>query len=398
AHILEGLRIALDNLDAVITLIRNSETTDIARDGLMTNFDLSEKQAQAILDMRLQRLTGLEREKIENEYNELMELIAELKAILADEEKVLEIIREELQEIRDRFSNPRRTDIVAGGIGFFEDEDLIPEENIVLTLTHHGYIKRLPASTYRTQKRGGRGVQGMGTNEDDFVEQLVSCSTHDTILFFTNKGRVYKLKGYEIPEFSRTAKGLPIINVLQIDSDESINTVIAVDEYNEEENLVFTTKYGITKRTSLSLFKNIRKGGLIAVNLRDNDELISVRRTDGNQDIMIATANGSLIRFEEEQIRQMGRTAAGVKGISLRENDEVISMDILEPGTKILHVTSKGYGKQTDEAEYRRINRGGKGVLTANLTEKTGKVVSVKAVTGDEDLMLITIAGVLIRI
>lgn len=398
AHILEGLRIALDNLDRVIALIRNSKTTDIARQGLIENFSLSEKQAQAILDMRLQRLTGLEREKIENEYNELMALIAELKAILADEEKVLNIIREELIEIKERFSDDRRTDIVAGGIGFFEDEDLIPEENIVITLTHYGYIKRLPASTYRTQKRGGRGIQGMGTNEDDFVEQLVSCSTHDTVLFFTNKGKVYKLKGYEIPEFGRTAKGIPIINLLQVENEEEINTIIAVKEYNEEANLFFTTRNGIAKRTQLSKFMNIRKGGLIAVHLRDDDELISVRLTDGNKDVMIATKNGYLIRFEEEQVRLMGRTAAGVKGISLRDNDEVVSMEIIEPGSKILHVTNKGYGKQTLESEYRMINRGGKGVLTGKLTDKTGEVVSVKAVTGDEDLMLITVAGVLIRI
>ncbi|WP_405098148.1 DNA gyrase subunit A [Oceanobacillus sp. FSL H7-0719] len=398
AHILEGLRIALDNLDRVIALIRNSKTTDIARQGLIENFSLSEKQAQAILDMRLQRLTGLEREKIENEYNELMALIAELKAILADEEKVLNIIREELTEIKERFSDDRRTDIVAGGIGFFEDEDLIPEENIVITLTHYGYIKRLPASTYRTQKRGGRGIQGMGTNEDDFVEQLVSCSTHDTVLFFTNKGKVYKLKGYEIPEFSRTAKGIPIINLLQVESEEEINTIIAVKEYNDETNLFFTTRNGIVKRTQLSKFTNIRKGGLIAVHLRDDDELISVRLTDGTKDVMIATKNGYLIRFEEEQIRLMGRTAAGVKGISLRDNDVVVSMEIIEPGSKILHVTNKGYGKQTLESEYRMINRGGKGVLTGKLTDKTGEVVSVKTVIGDEDLMLITAAGVLIRI
>ena len=398
AHILEGLRIALDNLDRVIALIRNSKTTDIARQGLIENFSLSEKQAQAILDMRLQRLTGLEREKIENEYNELMALIAELKAILADEEKVLNIIREELTEIKERFSDDRRTDIVAGGIGFFEDEDLIPEENIVITLTHYGYIKRLPASTYRTQKRGGRGIQGMGTNEDDFVEQLVSCSTHDTVLFFTNKGKVYKLKGYEIPEFSRTAKGIPIINLLQVESEEEINTIIAVKEYNDETNLFFTTRNGIAKRTQLSKFTNIRKGGLIAVHLRDDDELISVRLTDGTKDVMIATKNGYLIRFEEEQIRLMGRTAAGVKGISLRDNDVVVSMEIIEPGSKILHVTNKGYGKQTLESEYRMINRGGKGVLTGKLTDKTGEVVSVKTVIGDEDLMLITAAGVLIRI
>lgn len=398
AHILEGLRIALDHLDEVINLIRNSKTTEIAREGLMNRFKLSEKQAQAILDMRLQRLTGLEREKIENEYKDLLALISELKGILADEEKVLEIIREELQEIKERFSDERRTEIVAGAAGFFEDEDLIPEENIVITLTHRGYVKRLPASTYRTQRRGGRGVQGMGTNEDDFVEHLVSCSTHDTILFFTNKGKVYKLKGYEIPEFSRTAKGLPIVNLLQVEKEEWINAVIAVEEYDEEKYLIFTTKHGIAKRTSLSQFANIRKGGLIAVYLREDDELISVRLSDGNSDMLIATKNGYLIRFDEQQIRPMGRTASGVKGISLRENDEVVSMDIIEPDSNILHVTSNGYGKQTPEAEYRKINRGGKGVLTCKITEKTGHVVTVKVVQGDEDLMLMTSKGVLIRI
>ncbi|WP_010648919.1 DNA gyrase subunit A [Oceanobacillus massiliensis] len=398
AHILEGLRIALDHLDEVISLIRNSKTTDIARNGLIERFNLSEKQAQAILDMRLQRLTGLEREKIENEYSELMQLIGELKEILANEEKVLEIIREELTEIKERFGDDRRTEIVAGGAGFFEDEDLIPEENIVITLTNQGYIKRLPASTYRTQKRGGRGIQGMGTNEDDFVEHLVSTSTHDTVLFFTNKGKVYKAKGYEVPEYSRTAKGIPIINLLQVEKGEWVNAVISVTDYDEEAFLFFTTKHGIAKRTSLDKFQNIRKGGLIAVGLREDDELISVRLTDGNKDMMIATKNGYLIRFEETQIRAMGRTAAGVKGISLRDDDIVVSMEIIEPDSKILHVTNKGFGKQTYESEYRRINRGGKGVFTCKLDEKTGNVVAVKAVDGDEDLMMITIAGVLIRI
>ncbi|MGJ9459201.1 DNA gyrase subunit A [Oceanobacillus sp. CF4.6] len=398
AHILEGLRIALDHLDEVISLIRNSKTADIAREGLIERFELSEKQAQAILDMRLQRLTGLEREKIENEYSELMTLIAELKAILANEEKVLEIIREELSEIKERFNDKRRTEIVAGGAGFFEDEDLIPVENIVITLTHQGYIKRLPASTYRTQKRGGRGIQGMGTNEDDFVEHLVSTSTHDTVLFFTNKGKVYKAKGYEVPEYSRTAKGIPIINLLQIEKGEWVNAVISVSNYDAESFLFFTTRHGIAKRTSLDKFANIRKGGLIAVGLREDDELISVRLTDGTKDMMLATKNGYLIRFEETQMRAMGRTAAGVKGISLRGDDIVVSMEIIEPDSKILHVTNKGFGKQTNESEYRRINRGGKGVFTCKLDEKTGDVVAVKAVTGDEDLMMITIAGVLIRI
>ena len=398
AHILEGLRVALDHLDEVITLIRNSETTDIARNGLMERFHLTEKQAQAILDMRLQRLTGLEREKIESEYNDLLKLIGELKEILADEEKVLEIIREELTEIKDRFNDERRSEIVLGGTDFFEDEDLIPEENIVITLTHQGYIKRLPSSTYRTQNRGGRGIQGMLTNEDDFVEHLVSSSTHDTVLFFSNKGKVYRAKGYEIPEFGRTAKGIPIINLLQIEKGEWINAVITVKEYVDDWYFFFTTKHGISKRSPLSQFANIRKGGLIAIGLREGDELISVCLTDGNKDIMIATKQGYLIRFEEDQVRSMGRTAAGVRGISLREDDEVVSMEILEKDMQILHVTNKGVGKRTPEDQYRKTNRGGKGIFTCKLTEETGHVVAVKAVTGEEDMMLMTVAGVLIRI
>ena len=398
AHILEGLRIALDHLDEVISLIRNSKTTDIARNGLIERFNLSEKQAQAILDMRLQRLTGLEREKIEEEYAELLKLIQELKAILADEEKVLEIIREELIDIKERFNDERRTDIVIGGADFLEDEDLIPEENIVITLTHQGYIKRLPSSTYRTQNRGGRGIQGMGTHDDDFVEHLVSASTHSTVLFFTNKGKVYRTRGFEIPEFGRTAKGIPIINVLQIDKDEWVNAVITVDDFADDWYLFFTTKHGISKRSTLSQFANIRKGGLIAVGLRDHDELISVRLTDGNKHIMIATQQGYLIRFKESQVRTMGRTAAGVRGISLRENDEVVSMEILEKDLQVLHVTSKGVGKRTPEDQYRVTNRGGKGIFTCKLTDETGHVTAVKAVNGEEDIMLITVAGVLIRI
>ncbi|GAE93824.1 DNA gyrase subunit A [Gracilibacillus boraciitolerans JCM 21714] len=347
AHILEGLRIALDHIDEIIRLIRGSQTTDIAREGLMTNFNLSEKQAQAILDMRLQRLTGLERDKIEEEFNQIMELIEELKAILADEQKILEIIREELLEIKEKYSDERRTEIISGGIDLIEDEDLIPEEGIVVTLTHRGYIKRLPASTYRAQRRGGRGIQGMGTNDDDFVEHLVSCSTHDTVLFFTNKGKVYRTKGYEIPEFNRTAKGIPIINLLEVEQGEWINAVITVEEYYEDWYLFFTTKYGISKRTALPQFANIRKGGLIAVNLREEDELISVRLTDGHKDILIGTKNGYVIRFEETQIRSMGRTAAGVKGISLREDDEVISMEFIEEDQYVLNVTENGYGKRT---------------------------------------------------
>ncbi|MGP7819573.1 DNA gyrase subunit A [Niallia sp. 01092] len=397
AHILEGLRIALDHLDEVISLIRSSQTTDIARQGLMENFNLSEKQAQAILDMRLQRLTGLEREKIEEEYKSLIELIGELKAILADEEKVLEIIRTELLEVKERFNDKRRTEIVAGGIENIEDEDLIPEENIIITLTHNGYIKRLPASTYRAQKRGGRGIQGMGTNDDDFVEQLSTTSTHDTILFFTNKGKVYRLKGYEIPEFSRTAKGIPIINLLGVEKDEWVNAIIPVSEFVDDWFLFFTTKEGISKRSPLSSFANIRNNGLIAVNLRDGDELISVRLTDGSKDIIIGTKNGLLIRFPETDVRSMGRTATGVKGISLSDSDEVVGMEVLEENTEILIVTKYGFGKRTPADEYRIQGRGGKGIKTCNITDKNGPLVSMKAVTGEEDLMIITTGGVLIR-
>ncbi|MEH6988315.1 MULTISPECIES: DNA gyrase subunit A [Bacillales] len=397
AHILEGLRIALDHLDEVISLIRSSQTTDIAREGLMTKFNLSEKQAQAILDMRLQRLTGLEREKIEEEYANLLALIAELKAILADEEKVLEIIREELTEIKERFNDKRRTEIVAGGIENIEDEDLIPRENIVLTLTHKGYIKRLPVSTYRAQKRGGRGIQGMGTNEDDFVEHLITTSTHDTILFFTNKGKVYRAKGYEIPEFNRTAKGIPIINLLGVDKDEWVNAIIPVEEFADDWFLFFTTKQGISKRSPLSSFANIRNNGLIALNLREDDELISVRLTDGSKEIIIGTSHGMLIRFPEEDVRSMGRTATGVKGINLSNGDEVVGMEVLEDDSQVLIVTKNGYGKRTPAEEYRVQGRGGKGIKTCNITDKNGSLVSMKAVTGEEDVMLITTGGVLIR-
>ena len=398
AHILEGLRIALDNLDAVITLIRNSQTTDIAREGLMTQFNLSEKQAQAILDMRLQRLTGLEREKIEDEFQSLMKLIAELKAILADEEKILEIIREELLEIKERFNDKRRTEIVTGGIENIEDEDLIPRENIVISLTHNGYIKRLPVSTYRAQRRGGRGIQGMGTNEDDFVEHLITTSTHDTILFFTNKGKVYRSKGYEIPEFSRTAKGIPIINLLGIEKGEWVNAIIPVEEFVDDWSLFFTTKEGISKRSPLTSFANIRNNGLIALSLREGDELISVRMTDSSKHMIIGTKNGMLIHFPETDVRSMGRTATGVKGITLDPGDEVVGMEVLEEDNDVLIVTKNGYGKRTPASEYRVQGRGGKGIKTCHVTEKNGELVSMRAVTGEEDLMLITTGGVLIRI
>ncbi|AGK51791.1 DNA gyrase subunit A [Bacillus sp. 1NLA3E] len=397
AHILEGLKIALDNIDAVISLIRGSRTTDIAREGLMTQFQLSEKQAQAILDMRLQRLTGLEREKIEEELQTLLNLIEELNAILANEEKILEIIREELTEIKERFNDKRRTEIVTSGVEMIEDEDLIPKESVVITLTHNGYIKRLPVSTYRSQKRGGRGIQGMNTNEDDFVEHLITTSTHDTILFFTNKGKVYRSKGYEIPEYSRTAKGLPIINLLEVDKGEWVNAIIPVEEFVDDWSLFFTTKQGVSKRSPLTSFANIRNNGLIALNLREEDELISVRLTDGSKEIIIGTKKGMLIRFPETDVRSMGRTATGVKGINLDDDDEVVGMEVLEDNTDILIVTQKGYGKRTPAVEYRVQGRGGKGIKTCNITEKNGNLISMKVVTGEEDVMLITTGGVLIR-
>ncbi|NGY73454.1 DNA gyrase subunit A [Bacillus megaterium] len=398
AHILEGLKIALDNLDAVIALIRGSQTTDIAREGLMMQFSLSEKQAQAILDMRLQRLTGLEREKIEAEYQSLLALIAELKAILADEEKVLEIIREELIEVKERFNDGRRTEIVSGGAEIIEDEDLIPRQDIVISLTHNGYIKRLPVSTYKSQRRGGRGIQGMNTNEDDFVEHLLTTSTHDTILFFTNKGKVYRTKGYEIPEYGRTAKGIPIINLLEVDKGEWVNAIIRVDEFVDDWYLFFTTKQGISKRTPLSSFENIRNSGLIALNLREEDELISVKLTDGKRDMVIGTKKGMLIRFNENDVRSMGRTATGVKGITLDSEDEVIGMEILEEQSDVLIITKNGYGKRTPIEEYRVQTRGGKGLRTCNITDKNGDVVALKCVSQEEDIMLITVSGVLIRV
>lgn len=397
AHILEGLRIALDHIDAVINLIRSSQTTEIAKNGLMQEFDLSEKQAQAILDMRLQRLTGLERDKIEEEYAELVALIAELKSILASEEKILDIIRGELSDIKERFNDERRTEITFGGDEDIDDEDLIPEEQVIITLTRKGYIKRLPSSTYRSQKRGGRGIQGMGTNEDDFVEHLISTSTHDTILFFTNKGKVYKTKGYKIPEYSRTAKGLPVVNLLEIDKDEWINAIIPVREYNEDLYLFFTTKKGISKRSSLASFANIRNNGLIAIHLREDDELISVHLTDGTKQIIIGTKKGMMIRFAETDVRSMGRTASGVKGIALDDDDEVIGMDILEEYQDVLVVSEKGYGKRTQADKYRIQNRGGKGIKTSKLTEDKGQLVAMKSVTEDDDIMIITDGGVLIR-
>ncbi|EGQ1679702.1 DNA gyrase subunit A [Staphylococcus pseudintermedius] len=400
AHILEGLRIALDHIDEIITIIRESETDKVAMESLQSRFALSERQAQAILDMRLRRLTGLERDKIEQEYNDLIAYIAELEAILADEEKLLELVREELTEIKEKFGDDRRTEIQLGGIDQLEDEDLIPEEQIVITLSHNNYIKRLPASTYRAQNRGGRGVQGMNTLDDDFVSQLVTTSTHDQVLFFTNKGRVYKLKGYEVPELSRQSKGIPIVNVIELDQDEVISTMIAVKDLDSEEDfLVFVTKKGLIKRSALSNFNRINRNGKIAIKFRDDDELIAVRLTDGEKHILIGTAQASLIRFKETDVRAMSRIAAGVKGIRLRDGDEVIGLDVADDDNQdeILVVTEKGYGKRTSIEDYRLSNRGGMGVKTAKLTERNGRLVCITTVEGDEDLMVVTNQGVIIR-
>ena len=399
AHILEGLRTALDHIDAIISLIRGSSNDEEAKNGLMSDFDLSDRQAQAILDMRLRRLTGLERDKIQAEHDEIMKTIEELKSILASEERLLEIIREELVEIRDRYGDARRTEITLGSLSDIEDEDLIPEEQIVVTLSHNSYIKRLPSSTYRAQHRGGRGVQGMNTVDDDFVSQLVTMSTHDYILFFTNKGRVYRLKGYEIPELSRQSKGIPIVNMLEIDKDEKISTIIGVkDKDTEGMHLVFATKKGLVKRSSLDNFDRINKNGKIAITFREDDELLAVRLTDGEKEIILGTKKGALIRFDERQIRNMGRTAAGVRGIRLRGDDEVIGLDVLSEGQEVLVVTSNGYGKRTPETEYRSANRGGMGVKTANLNDRIGDLVYIAAVNGDEDLMIVTDYGVIIRL
>ncbi|MFC4768479.1 DNA gyrase subunit A [Effusibacillus consociatus] len=397
AHILEGLRIALDHIDAVIALIRASKTDEEARDGLMSRFGLSTEQAQAILDMRLRRLTGLERDKIENEYNELLKLIDHLKEILADEAKLMGVIRDEITEIRERFGDERRSQIIAAE-GEIDVEDLIPQEDVVVTITHAGYVKRLPATTYKSQRRGGRGVTAMGTKEEDFVEHLFITSSHNHILFFTNKGKVYRLKAYEIPEFGRAAKGTPIINLLNIEQGETISAVIPLKEITDGDYLFMATRKGVVKKTPLSEFANIRKGGLIALTIREDDELFGVRLTDGQREIIMGTRNGMSIRFSENDVRPMGRTATGVRGISLKDDDFVIDMDLIEPGWDVLAVTSRGYGKRTSEADYRLQTRGGKGIKTINVTEKNGHVVGLKVVSPDEELMIITNTGVVIRL
>ncbi|GIO44424.1 DNA gyrase subunit A [Paenibacillus apis] len=396
AHILEGLRIALDYLDEVIALIRASQTTEIARNGLMERFGLSHEQAQAILDMRLQRLTGLEREKIENEYQELLAKIAEYREILANEGLVLQIISEELQEIRDRFSDDRRTEIIVGEESIL-DEDLIPQEEVVITITHTGYIKRLPLTTYRSQKRGGRGVIGMDTKDNDFVEHLFVTNSHHYLMFFTDRGKAYRLKAYEIPELGRTARGTPIINLIQIEQGETVNAVIPVERFDEDKYLFFATRSGVVKKTPIEDYINIRKGGLIAVHLREDDTLIDVKLTDGQQEVIMGTAQGMSIRFSESDVRSMGRAATGVKGITLDASDQVIAMDVIVPEQDILIVTTNGYGKRTPASEYRIQSRGGKGIKTINVTGKNGAVVSLKVVKDEEDLMIITSSGTLIR-
>ncbi|MDP4096472.1 DNA gyrase subunit A [Paenibacillus sp. P96] len=396
AHILEGLRIALDNLDEVIALIRSSATTEAARDGLIERFSFSYEQAQAILDMRLQRLTGLEREKIENEYNELQQKILEYREILANEHLILNIISEELNELRGRFADERRTEITIGEESIL-DEDLIPREDVIITITHTGYIKRLPVTTYRNQKRGGRGVVGMDTKTEDFVEHLFVTNSHHHLLFFTDKGKVYRIKAYEIPDLSRTARGTPVINLIQIEQGESVNAVIPVEEFEDGKYLFFATRQGIVKKTPLDDYVNIRKGGLIAINLREDDSLIEVKLTDGEQEMIIGTANGMSIRFPESDVRSMGRSATGVKGITLDEDDDVIGMDIVDQELDILIVTTKGYGKRTPVSEYRVQSRGGKGIKTINITDKNGPVVGLKVVKTEEDLMIITASGTLIR-
>lgn len=398
AHILAGLLIALDHIDEVIRIIRNSETDAEAQAELMSRYELSERQSQAILDMRLRRLTGLERDKIQSEYDDLMKLIADLMDILAKPERVATIIKEELEEIKRKFSDERRTELMVGEVLSLEDEDLIEETNVLITLSNKGYIKRLNQDEFTAQRRGGRGIQGTGVKDDDFVRELVSTSTHDRLLFFTNKGRVYRLKGYEIPEYGRTAKGLPIVNLLKLDEGETIQTIINVQaEHDTHSYLFFTTRHGVVKRTSVTEFANIRQNGLKALNLKEEDELINVFLTNGQADIIIGTKMGYAVRFNENQVRNMGRSATGVRGVNLRTDDHVVGASVISDNQEVLVITEKGYGKRTLASEYATKGRGGKGMKTANITEKNGPLAGLMAVNGDEDLMIITNTGVIIR-
>ncbi len=399
-HILEGLKIALDNIDEVIKLIRGSNSDEEARDGLMKNFSLSEIQANAILEMRLRRLTGLEREKIENELNDLLKLISELKAILASDEKILEVIKNELLEIKQKYGDERRTNIDMTAIEYIEDESLIPEEDIIVTLTNNGYIKRLRTDTYRTQNRGGVGIKGMSTNEEDFVSHIIATKTHNYILFFTNFGRVYRIKGYEIPEYSRQSKGLPIINLLQLDKEENIRSIVEIDPSDDQlKYLMFATKNGIVKRTAIEEFDSIRKGGKIAIVLKEDDELISVRKTNGESEIVLGASNGRMVRFVESEVRSMGRSSSGVKGMEL-DGAHIVGAEMINSGEQILIVTEKGYGKKTVIDEYRLTHRGSKGVKALNVTEKNGSMASLKRVDeGKElELIIVTDSGVIIKL
>ena len=398
AHILEGLLIALDHIDEVIRIIRASETDAEAQAELMSKFKLSERQSQAILDMRLRRLTGLERDKIQSEYDELIALIADLADILAKPERVAQIIKEELDEVKRKFGDPRRTELMVGEVLTLEDEDLIEESDVLITLSNKGYIKRLDQDEFTAQKRGGRGVQGTGVKDDDFVRELVSTSTHDHLLFFTNKGRVYRLKGYEIPEYGRTAKGLPVVNLLKLDEGENIQTIINVEsERSDDAYLFFTTRAGIVKRTSVKEFANIRQNGLKALNLKDEDELINVLLTEKDTDIIIGTKLGYAVRFNQSSVRSMSRIATGVKGVNLREGDAVVGARVITDQDEVLIITEKGYGKRTVATEYPTKGRAGKGMKTANVTEKNGPLAGLLTVNGDEDLMIITDTGVMIR-
>lgn len=398
AHILEGLLIALDHIDEVIRIIRNSETDAIAQAELMEKFELSERQSQAILDMRLRRLTGLERDKIQSEYDELIALIADLADILAKPERVVTIIKEELDEVKRKYADPRRTELMVGEVLSLEDEDLIEETDVLITLSNQGYIKRLAQDEFQAQKRGGRGVQGTGVKDDDFVRELVSTSTHDRLLFFTNKGRVYRLKGYEIPEYGRTAKGLPVVNLLKLEENEAIQTIINVTKDQEADSyLFFATCQGVVKRTSVSEFANIRQSGLKALNLKEDDELINVFLTNGQADIIMGTKFGYSVRFTETDVRNMGRTATGVRGINLREGDQLVGATMISDDQEVLVLTEKGFGKRTPASEYPTKGRGGKGIKTLKVAEKNGSLAGLTTVRGDEDIMVITDTGVIIR-
>ncbi|MCH5464172.1 DNA gyrase subunit A [Levilactobacillus sp. HBUAS51416] len=399
AHILEGLRIALDHIDAIITIIRQSQTAEVAKNELMTRYSLSDKQSQAILDMRLVRLTGLEREKVEKEYNDVMANIKDYKDILASKERQQTIIYDELMEIQNKFGDARRTELMVGEVLSLEDEDLIAEEDVVVSLTHNGYIKRLPTSEFKAQNRGGKGVQGMGVHEDDFIEHLVATSTHDMLLFFTNTGKVYRMKGYEIPEYGRTAKGIPVINLLGINNNEHVQAVINVANPGENANqdLFFTTVQGTVKRTPVDEFANIRSNGLKAINLKDDDELIDVDIIDDTANMIIGTHLGYAVSFAAKDVRSMGRSATGVRGIRLRDHDYVIGASVLQPQSRVFVISEKGYGKQTPASEYPIKGRGGKGIKTVNVTEKNGPLAGLTTLDGDEDIMLVTNKGVMIR-